>query len=232
MTEDDAKKLVSDLVHELDYDVWKELFLPANKASRARIKSLTDIVLRHTANGPSKAPGKPAKASKPSGRVFAPITVEALRAKLEAAFREEPGDYGFSSHLVTEKLGKDLKVEFDTENFESGLDYKGERSKFMGFHTLDNGLTFCGMYAGGDWEYPVHWIVYWDGKKLRGYIPTEGNPYNTDTKRAYGNDEKADAKNAKKRWPDVYKSDEVESDDFDADEDAMIEDIKQRLVPA
>jgi len=69
----------------------------------------------------------------------------------------------------------------------------------MGFKTLDNGLTFLGLQAGGDWEHPIFFIVYSDGSQLRAYIPEKGNVFNTDTKQAFGNDEEADAKNLLKR---------------------------------
>jgi hypothetical protein len=52
---------------------------------------------------------------------------------------------------------------------------------------LSNGLPVCWMYAGGDWEYPVHFVLYWDGKYVRGYIPDKGNIYNREKKMALGN---------------------------------------------
>ena len=66
--------------------------------------------------------------------------------------------------------------------------------------TLDNGMSIIGVQCGGDWEYPVYFIIYWDGKSLRGYIPTDGNPWNTDDKIAYGNNAESDAKNVEKRF--------------------------------
>jgi hypothetical protein len=58
----------------------------------------------------------------------------------------------------------------------------------LGFHTLPSGLTFFGYLAGGDWENPVFMIIYYDGKKLRGYTPSHGNAVNLDCKCAFGND--------------------------------------------
>lgn len=134
-------------------------------------------------------------------RYFAPITQDELKVKI-----------GASRDTLKEALGSDLKVSFDFENFSA--DKEQEADSLMGYQTLPNGLTFCGMWAGGDWELPVFFIVYWDGKRLRGYVPTDGNNWNTATKKAYGNDEEADFKNAKKRWPDIYDMDE---EDFSAD---------------
>lgn len=161
-------------------------------------------------------------------RTFAPITIPELEEKVWARFSEGEG---IEPILIKEWLGKDLKVNFDFENFESPGSNHGKGS-LLGFNTLANGLTYCGMSAGGDWEYPVFFIVYWDGKKLRGYVPTEGNPWNTTTKAAYGNDEPADLKNAKKRWPELYKdANTIDSCDFEADDKLVLEDILNRITP-
>ena len=160
-------------------------------------------------------------------RVFSPITKEELRAKVEKAFGER-----ISPSLLREKLGKDLKVEFDFENFECREDDFGPDG-LMGLQSWPNGLTFLGMAAGGDWEHPVYFVVYWDGKRLRGYVPTAGNPWNTTTKKAYGNDAKADLANAKKRWPDSYAfCEEVEPSDFDFSPVVIKEDLENRFSPA
>lgn len=97
-------------------------------------------------------------------------------------------------------------MEFDWENFEyRPRDAYCDTASIVGFRTLSNGLTYLGIVAGGDWEFPVFLIVYWDGKQLRGYVPKSGNPWNTDSKKAYGNDygdkENSDYKNMKKRYP-------------------------------
>jgi hypothetical protein len=180
-------------------------------------------------------------------RVFAPISEDDLRAKVLEKF----GDDGYIEHhrLGEDRIvSKDLKVEFDWENFEC------EKRSYhqpgghpcditLGIHTLENGLTFWGMYAGGDWEHPVTFILYWDGQNIRAYIPTEGNPWNTDTNKAYGNGmdwndtENKDLLNAHKRWPDLYPVDEDTDHeaweiDFDSDYVKMIEDIKNRIKPS
>lgn len=84
-------------------------------------------------------------------------------------------------------------ISFDTENvavgdgFCFGTDVVGE--PLLGFCELKNGFTFYGIEAGGDWEYPVFMIIYFDGYRFRGYIPTCGNMYNTDLKCAFGSEE-------------------------------------------
>jgi hypothetical protein len=101
---------------------------------------------------------------------------------------------------LTPLIQKDLsKVKFDTENviYEEDNPFRAEG---LGFRTLLNNLTVLGVKAGGDWENPVYFIIYWDGDNLRGYIPKDGNPYNSDTKEAYGNNEESDKANCKKRF--------------------------------
>lgn len=164
------------------------------------------------------------------GRKFAPSTPEQLSQKMASAM-EEDGFYG-----LVDTVKPDLKVHFDLENYE----YKESSSPavygpkgLMGIKTI-NGLTFCGCIAGGDWESPVFFIVYLDGKKLRAYVPKEGNPWNTTTKSAYGNDEESDLKNAKKRYPDLYDDSDEEDLEFyniPFDEVAIQKDIFSRLTP-
>jgi hypothetical protein len=147
------------------------------------------------------------------------------------------------------QIKKDLaKVEFDFENWDcdNGCKY------INGFHVAPNGLPYWGDCAGGDWEIPIFYIIYWDGKKLRAYIPTEGNPWNTDTKSAYGNapdyvldangrmqfldgTPNADQANLKKRWPELFKgvaAVDIESDDSPrCDPILILKDIIGRILP-
>ncbi len=115
-------------------------------------------------------------------RVAPIITLEELKKHMEKSCIH--GGYLKS----TEKMQKDLsKVEFDRENFELGLnDYLPED---LGPAVLKNNLPVYWGWGGGDWEYPVFFISYWDGKSIRCYIPKEGNTYNKDTKVAFGNAE-------------------------------------------
>lgn len=92
------------------------------------------------------------------------------------------------------KLSKDLeKLEFDFENcsWQKG-DYK-MYGDLLGYNKIGD-FQFCGCAAGGDWEFPVFFLVYLDqdGKTLRGFIPKQGNAWNYDTNQALGNDEDDD----------------------------------------
>lgn len=155
-------------------------------------------------------------------RQYSPISVEELAKKMEKW--ENP-------HDMVEELGKDLKCRFDLENFEQSEDhYNKELKGLTGCVQLENDLTICGITSGGDWEHPVYFIVYWDGNKLRGYVPTDGNPWNTTTKKAYGNDDNADLKNAKKRWKEIFNdAEEVDSCDFSFDGKLIKADILARF---
>ncbi|MGH7175392.1 MAG: hypothetical protein ACREGR_03485 [Minisyncoccia bacterium] len=170
-------------------------------------------------------------------RFFAPITVPAFRLRCEEAFNEDNrhSDLKYMAvHKILDALAKDIKVSFDTENWEMKEQTWGAKN-LLGFQTLDNGMTYLGVQAGGDWEAPVFFCVYWDGKKLRGYVPTEGNPYNTKTMQAFGNDEEADYEDCKKRWPEEMK--DVDQNNFDAsswvefDVDAIRKDMMERIQP-
>lgn len=55
-----------------------------------------------------------------------------------------------------------------------------------GFHTLDNGLTFFGFFAGE--VYATFMIAYHDGHDVRLYVPTKGNLVNMDYETALGDE--------------------------------------------
>lgn len=140
-----------------------------------------------------------------------------------------------------EKFSSDIsKVNFDFENFE--CDHLEERlGDAMGFLGMRKFWTrspltcfsYIGCYAGGDWEYPVSFLVYLDkdGKTFRGYIPKEGNVWNYDTKQAFGNDEDADAKFLKK-WIKANKPELLDGDDEEDDRDFDTSDAEVMSDPS
>lgn len=158
--------------------------------------------------------------------------------------------YSFIYYLV-EKLKSDLKVKFDTENSSWGMDF-GPTS-IEGYQRLSNGLEYFGISAGGDWECPVFFIVYTDGKKLRAYIPTYGNTFNADLNTAFGSETESDKFDAcvakyRKKYPNLYDPDDEEEflnkcfllkfnhyvpddwlEEIDFDTDKIIEDIESRI---
>lgn len=77
------------------------------------------------------------------------------------------------------KISKDLnKVIFDFENLDEET-----------YGVTKDGIPYLRCYAGGDWEIPVTFFIYWDGKSLRAYLPTKGNPFRADIKTAFGSEE-------------------------------------------
>ena len=122
------------------------------------------------------------------------------------------------------------KVEFDLENImdKDSENWDGADTKLLGFHTV-NGKSFCGLFGGGDWEFPVFFILYCDGKDIRAYIPEKGNVYNKDLKSAIGNNEDEDDAYCRKTYNRSYE--EVETGPlFEAyDWDAILADIDNRL---
>jgi len=97
----------------------------------------------------------------------------------------------FISYLINVYSGD---IEFDTENISSRDDYiniaKGEGNirDILGFHE-EKGFCYLGINAGGDWENPIFFILYYDGEKIDFYIPKAGNTFNPDTNSAFGNNE-------------------------------------------
>lgn len=170
-------------------------------------------------------------------RYYEVISEEDLKEKLNklSGVLEEYSSTCFNVGEIIEKLGKDIKVRFDLENTYDSAEL---HFKLVGFQVLD-GMPFWGFAAGGDWENPVFFIAYWDGKKIRGYVPTEGNPFNRTTMQAYGNDEAADAKDYFKRGlltkeqSEKYEEGEfiydLQNEDFDWE--AIKKDIKERIKP-
>jgi hypothetical protein len=147
-------------------------------------------------------------------------------------------------------IKKDIKFNVDRENVltpEDGYD------EYLGMHTLPNGLTYYGIIMGGDWEIPMFMIIYWDGKKLRCYIPSYGNLVNLDFGCAFGSeedsldDEDKKAKLIKKyakygeipdeddfdfqTWSDLYcRMYDETRDGCEYNYNAMIEDITSRII--
>jgi len=110
------------------------------------------------------------------------------------------GTEDFDVFEMGETIDKDLsKINFSMENWDIGNashnyeKYPSDHNGFVGypcgFKVLENGMPVLFVNAGGDWEYPICFCIYWDGKKLRAYIPSEGNVYNKEQKCAFGSEE-------------------------------------------
>lgn len=150
------------------------------------------------------------------------------------------------------------KVDFSTENmeFKAGAGYM---SYPCGYMQLANGMPCLFVNAGGDWECPICFVIYWDGKKLRAYIPKAGNMWNRDTKTAFGSDnykdeterlemiqeflnevEDWDPEQAKKLKADLQAQIDEDGDDADfegyfenidvSNHDAILKDVQARIM--
>lgn len=149
-----------------------------------------------------------------------------MSRKYKAVSKEELA-FLFKDHNLWEafyedswkKLKKDLsKIKFDKENYNLGqFDCVGD-------------FVFRWGQAGGDWEYPVHFIVYYDGKDIRGYIPKHGNTWCWTTKQAFGNEEEKEFKFLEKLGFERHPSDDItEACNFVEDFDEMREEIRNHF---
>lgn len=63
------------------------------------------------------------------------------------------------------------------------------KSSLLGYHTLENGLTFYGMYGTNDDYWSVFFILYLDeNEKLAAYIPKSGNQYDEENQSAWSHE--------------------------------------------
>lgn len=133
-------------------------------------------------------------------RYFVPITVEELQAKIVDA-----AGPGYCSDYIYNLVANDLIVDFGVECISQGRDVYGtDVTPFrpaLGYRTEPTELTYCGFCACTPPESPVYFAVYWDGQRLRGYVPRAGNPWNSISHEAYGNDERLDLHDLTARWP-------------------------------
>lgn len=90
------------------------------------------------------------------------------------------------------QIEKDLsKIQFDRENLDFSTGFFDDPN-VCGYQILSNGMPTLFGNAGGDWEHPIVFILYWDGKKIRGYIPEKGNTFNPEFRTAYGSEENSE----------------------------------------
>lgn len=171
-------------------------------------------------------------------RTYTEISPEEFKRKVEKLLWAN--DY-IAWEELPDKLPKDFKVDFDWENCvvqPSSYDQSDPLNPLMGIRILNHPsgvpLVVWGIIAGGDWESPVYFILYWSGKSIRAYIPEKGNCWNTKTKKAYGNDDEADYENMKKRkilYEDIFPQEFDASSWADLNPDDLLKDIFERLSP-
>jgi len=163
------------------------------------------------------------------------ITKEELEQKITHIEKTDFDDDTYYYNQLTEQVSKDLaKVQFDCENMDIhsmyGDSVQDHGSRYLGYNTLENGLSYLGINAGGDWETPIFFMLYWDGKSIRGYVPKEGNTWNQVTKQAFGNDEKKDIEALKKLG--IYSNEGYGHgrDNIKFDFDKMMQEIQHHIT--
>jgi hypothetical protein len=121
-------------------------------------------------------------------RFYEKIHLADFKFRIDKLFLKYANDYEFTTQIETDLS----KVEFDRENITTPNDELSFGGYPVGHMTIGNDLHVYFTNAGGDWEFPVCFIIYWDGKQLRAYIPEDGNVWNKKTKMAYGNEDGED----------------------------------------
>lgn len=156
------------------------------------------------------------------------ISLDELKIKMSKYLKSyedtsyDEDDEEFPYNLPLKVLDSDLaKIEFDFENYSLGganPNYPSETEGYVGYpcgyKILPSGIPVLLVNAGGDWEFPICFALYYDGKGLRGYIPTEGNVFDKKNKSAYGNSDE-----------------EIEEDNLQdlVNPEAIINDINSRI---
>lgn len=114
----------------------------------------------------------------------------------------------------------DGKYKFDSENVDA----------YGGIKMSKKGFPYIQCAAGGDWECPVCFFVYFDGNKFRGYVPLKGNALNRNEKHAFsGGGNEDDAKFVQKELGISYEEADHMCDDIDYNIDACLEDFLSRV---
>lgn len=149
-------------------------------------------------------------------RKYSPIGIEDFKAEVAKAYEKYWKNREFNSHVT-----KDLsKIDFDMENMTMADDKQGFNEYPCGTEELAPGFPVHFVNAGGDWEFPICFVLYWAGKRLRGYIPTDGNAFNRQEKCAYGSEADSDG------------DEDMDEIQKTVDADAIRKDVLNRIVPA
>jgi hypothetical protein len=122
-----------------------------------------------------------------------------------------------------DKLYKDIwggKYKFDSENVDA----------YGGIKMSKKGFPYIQCAAGGDWESPVCFFVYFDGNKFRGYVPLKGNAINRNNNTAFqGSGDEEEAKFIAKENGIDYEEAKGLTGDIEYNADACLEDFLSRV---
>jgi len=137
--------------------------------------------------------------------------------------------------VLMDTVSKDYdKIAFDNENISISVSYVNMKgTELNGLQITSTGIPYVGYYCGGDGGSPLYLIIYWDGKKLRGYIPIAGNTVNADNT-AFGCDYGDDLSSV-----DLLNGGPTTDEEFNSiyenigfDFDWIARDIESRIVPS
>lgn len=120
-----------------------------------------------------------------------------------------------------DKVYQDLsKIKYADENL--GVDGKIKQT---------DGIAYLQCYAGGDWENPILFYLYFDGSSFRAYIPTYGNSFNRSTMTALGNNDEKDTEFLKTQHIDGNGEPlmDIARNQVAYDADACLKDFKSRI---
>lgn len=98
-------------------------------------------------------------------------------------------DYSEGSPWI--RISDDIsKIQFDFENVTWETTRFPYSDEVAGLSQIDD-KYFWIVWAGGDWEEDVAFIIYYDGSHFRGYVPEDGNTYNKFFNTAFGSEEES-----------------------------------------
>lgn len=128
--------------------------------------------------------------SKISKEEFLQKIKELMRSSNDDDYEERETDEDLYPYELPKVIEKDLaKVRFDYENHSTFNEEQYPDSYPTGHRELLPDFHVFFAWAGGDWEYPVGFIFYFNDNKLRAYVPKDGNVWNKKEKCAYGSEE-------------------------------------------
>lgn len=126
--------------------------------------------------------------------------------------------------IVTMLLHEELIGEVEKDW--SKIDFSTENTRVVAERLTPEGVPHLVIRAGGDWETPLICVLYFDGTKLRGYVPKSGNTYNHARKAAFGNHSSDAAACAKQFGIDATEGNHIE---VEPDMDLVQRDIDARI---
>jgi hypothetical protein len=127
-------------------------------------------------------------------RYYTEISKEDFLSHIKYLMLDQEGNpnYGwiYEEERITKIIEKDIsKVQFDFENCTGYKENEGYLDGYLiGYYELNPGFHTFWVSAGGDWEIPVNFMLYWGDNRLRGYVPKDGNVWNIKHKTAYGSE--------------------------------------------